>query len=134
MCDHSTPAEPVRYELRVEGQLGPEWSAWFAGLVVTPDADGTTRLTGPVIDQAALYGLLRQVRDLGLPLIAVNRVPSVAPGARSTRLPTATRMEEQGMDSNRRAALTAGVRFVSSLTEIDRPSFSPGHWPRGSAR
>ena len=75
MCDHSTPAEPVRYELRVEGQLGPEWSAWFAGLVVTPDADGTTRLTGPVIDQAALYGLLRQVRDLGLPLLAVNRVP-----------------------------------------------------------
>ena len=66
--------QPVVYQIRIEGHLPPQWTAWFAGLTVALDTDGTTLLTGPVIDQAALYGLLKKVRDLGLPLISVNQV------------------------------------------------------------
>jgi hypothetical protein len=63
------------YQIRTEGQLGPQWTDWFEGLTVTLE-NGETLLTGPVIDQAALYGLLKKVRDLGLPLVSVNRVQS----------------------------------------------------------
>jgi hypothetical protein len=59
------------YQIRVKGHLGQEWADWFEGLTVTPEADGHTLLTGPVVDQAALHGLLRKVRDLGLPLLWV---------------------------------------------------------------
>ena len=62
---------PVDYQIRVKGHLDPAWSAWFDGLSVTYDADGDTTLAGPVADQAALYGLLRKARDLGLTLLAV---------------------------------------------------------------
>jgi hypothetical protein len=68
--------EPIVYEIRIAGHLPARWSAWFEGLAVAPEPDGTTRLTGPVADQAALYGLLRKVRDTGLTLIAVNQIPS----------------------------------------------------------
>ena len=62
------------YQIRVQGNLDPRRSAWFDGLVVTHTADGETILAGPVADEAALHGLLIKVRDLHLPLIAVNRV------------------------------------------------------------
>ncbi len=62
------------YLIRVKGHLDPAWSAWFDGLSVTYDADGDTTLAGPVVDQAALYGLLRKARDLGLTLLTVNQV------------------------------------------------------------
>jgi hypothetical protein len=68
------PAEPARYELRVQGVLDPGWSAWFEGLEVTSDQAGQTTITGPVADQAALHSLLVKVRDLGLPLLAVRRL------------------------------------------------------------
>jgi hypothetical protein len=68
--------EPFVYEIRIAGHLPARWSAWFEGLAVAPEPDGTTRLSGPVADQAALYGLLRKVRDTGLTLIAVNQIPS----------------------------------------------------------
>jgi len=68
--------EPFVYEIRIAGYLSPQWSAWFEGLAVAPEPDGTTRLSGPVADQAALYGLLKRVRDTGLTLIAVNQIPS----------------------------------------------------------
>lgn len=61
------------YEIRVKGQLGPQWSEWFEGFAITLEDNGDTLLTGPVIDQAALHGLLRKVRDLGMPLVSVNR-------------------------------------------------------------
>jgi len=64
------------YEIRIAGHLPARWSAWFEGLAVAPEPDGTTRLSGPVVDQAALYGLLKRVRDTGLTLIAVNQIPS----------------------------------------------------------
>ena len=65
---------PAYYRIRVKGHLDPTWSAWFDGLRMTHDVDGDTTLAGPVIDQAALYGLLRKARDLGLTLLAVNQV------------------------------------------------------------
>jgi hypothetical protein len=68
------PAEPARYELRVQGVLEPRWSSWFEGLQVSSDERGQTTITGPVADQAALHGLLARVRDLGLPLLAVRRL------------------------------------------------------------
>ena len=66
----------VRYEIRVEGVLDAGWSAWFDGLEVAGDEGGRqTAITGPVVDQAALHGLLAKVFDLGLPLISVRRLP-----------------------------------------------------------
>ena len=62
------------YEIRIEGHLDDRWADWFGGLTVTLEQEGNTLLTGPVVDQAALYGLLRKVRDLGMPLLSVNRV------------------------------------------------------------
>jgi hypothetical protein len=66
--------EPMVYQIRVKGHLGPQWSEWFGGLSITLEENGDTLLTGPVVDQAALYGLLRKVRDLGMPLISAIRV------------------------------------------------------------
>lgn len=66
-----TPTPAVVYQIRLKGHLGREWTDWFEGLTITQEEDGDTLLTGPVIDQAALHGLLKKVRDLGLPLISV---------------------------------------------------------------
>jgi hypothetical protein len=68
--------QPVAYEIRIAGHLPAQWSAWFEGLTIALEPDGTTRLSGPVVDQAALYALLKKVRDLGMPLISVNQVSS----------------------------------------------------------
>jgi hypothetical protein len=65
---------PECYEIRVQGRLGPEWSAWFDGLTVTHQSPGETILTGPAPDQATLHGILIKIRDLGLPLLSVRRV------------------------------------------------------------
>lgn len=62
------------YQIRVEGELGQEWEAWFGGLPIRREGDGVTVLTCAVADQAALYGLLRKLRDLGLTLLSINRV------------------------------------------------------------
>jgi hypothetical protein len=63
----------VHYEIRVRGVLDSGWSAWFEGLRVTSDQQGQTTIAGPVVDQAALHGLLVKVRDLGLELLEVRR-------------------------------------------------------------
>jgi len=65
---------PARYRIRIAGHLDPAWSAWFDGLAITQDNDGTTTLIGPLVDQAALYGLLNRLRDLGAPLLAVEQL------------------------------------------------------------
>ncbi len=70
--------EPGRYEIRLKGHLDDRWADWFAGLSITWEDSGETLLTGPVADQAALHGLLRRVRDLGLPLVSVLRVEPVS--------------------------------------------------------
>ncbi len=64
-------AEPVIYQIRIKGHLDRRWTDWFGGLTITLEEDGDTLLTGPVVDQAALHGLLRKVRDLGMPLLSV---------------------------------------------------------------
>ena len=68
------PSQPPVYQIRIRGHLGPRWADWFEGLTITLEANGDTLLTGPVVDQAALHGLLRRVRDLGLPLLSVIRL------------------------------------------------------------
>jgi hypothetical protein len=68
------PAEPARYEFRVQGVLDARWSAWFEGLQLSSDQAGQTIIAGPVTDQAALHGLLAKLRDLGLPLLSVRRL------------------------------------------------------------
>jgi hypothetical protein len=70
----STHDEPATYEIRLQGQLSDRWAGWFGDVAIGLDEDGTTVLTCPAIDQAALYGLLKKVQSLGLPLLAVNRV------------------------------------------------------------
>ena len=65
---------PILYEIRIKGHLDDRWSDWFDGLTITLEDNGDTLLTGPVIDQAALHGLLKKVRDLGLPLLSVSPV------------------------------------------------------------
>ena len=69
------------YQIRLKGHLGSQWTDWFEGLTITLEEDGDTLLTGPVIDQAALHGLLKKVRDLGMHLVSVN---PVEPGVSNT--------------------------------------------------
>ena len=64
-------SEPLIYQIRIQGHLGRQWTEWFDGLTITLEGNGDTLLTGLVVDQAALYGLLKKVRDLGLPLLSV---------------------------------------------------------------
>ncbi len=66
--------QPMVYQIRIKGHLGPRWTDWFGGMTITLEDNGDTLLTGPVVDQAALHGMLRRVRDLGLPLVSVTRV------------------------------------------------------------
>ncbi|MBK8990098.1 MAG: hypothetical protein IPM39_29225 [Chloroflexi bacterium] len=69
-----TETHPTGYQIRVEGHLLPQWMDWFDGLTITLEENGDTILTGPVVDQAALHGLLKKVRDLGMPLVSVIQV------------------------------------------------------------
>ena len=75
MSDEFIPQtdQPVVYQIRIKGHLGPQWTEWFEGMAVTREENGDTLLIGPVIDQAALHGLIKKVRDLGLPLLSVKR-------------------------------------------------------------
>jgi hypothetical protein len=70
---NSEKAQPVIYQIRIKGHLDRKWADWFSGLSITSLDNGETLLTGPVLDQAALHGLLRKVRDVGLPLVSVIR-------------------------------------------------------------
>jgi hypothetical protein len=92
----SAPAQPpARYRIRIHGHLDPAWSAWFDSLTVAQAADGTTELVGPLVDQAALFGLLARLRDLGATLLLVehldwrppHRTGATVPSARPVRGP-----------------------------------------------
>ena len=68
--------QPLIYQIRIRGHLGQPWREWFEGLTLTLETDGNTLLTGPVVDQAALYGILKKVSDLGIPLLSVTSIGS----------------------------------------------------------
>ena len=71
--------DPARYCIRVRGQMGPEWSEWFGGMIITSDETNETILVGQVVDQAALYGILNKIQALGLTLLSVLRETSPSP-------------------------------------------------------
>jgi len=76
----NTPVQPPdRYRVRIRGHLDPAWSTWFDSLTVAQSDDGTTELTGPLADQAALFGLLARLRDLGATLLLVEHLTAEAP-------------------------------------------------------
>ncbi|MDV2988856.1 MAG: hypothetical protein P3T54_01665 [Dehalogenimonas sp.] len=66
-----TQDKPLIYQIRIKGHLGCQWTVWFEGLTITLGDNGDTLLTGPVTDQAAMHGLLKKLRDLGLPLVSI---------------------------------------------------------------
>ena len=85
-------ADPVtgagRYEIRVQGHLAPRWAAWFDGMTLARQDDGTTVIHGPVADQAALHGLFRKLSDIGLPLVSVIRTTGEPPADPADQHPT----------------------------------------------
>jgi hypothetical protein len=82
---HADSSQPMAYQIRITGQLGSRWADWFEGLTITLDG-GDTLITGPVVDQAALHGLLKRVRALGMPLVSVRPVESSPPTTLGTGL------------------------------------------------
>jgi hypothetical protein len=69
------PEKTVIYQIRIKSHLDPDWTDWFEGLTISQEDDGDTLLTGPVVDQSALHGLLKKVRDLGMSLVSINPLP-----------------------------------------------------------
>ena len=70
------PGKTMVYQIRIKGHLGSQWSDWFEGQTITLEDNGDTLITGPVVDQAALYGLLKRVRDIGLILVSLTQIQS----------------------------------------------------------
>jgi hypothetical protein len=70
------PDEPRIFEIRIQGHLSQQWQDWFEGLIITLEEEGNTLLSGPVADQSALHGILKRIRNLGMPLLSVNSLDS----------------------------------------------------------
>lgn len=85
------PDLPTVYQIRIKGHLDYPWSDWFENLTIMLEEQGETILTGPIVDQAALFGLLKKVRDMGMPLVSVNRVESDEPPSPGVKKPRTNR-------------------------------------------
>jgi hypothetical protein len=110
-----------RYEIRIEGHLDGRWTEWFEGLGITLEENGDTLLTGPVVDQAALHGLLKKVRDLGMPLISVSSVEPGDPAALSKdHADKLFKKEKRNEQKQRNRKKSAGCE--------DNPCSSMGSW------
>jgi hypothetical protein len=81
------PNQPMIYQIRIECCLDDQWADWFGGMTITLEENGDTLLTGPIADQAALFGLLKKIRDLGMPLVSLNRVESCPEHSRGAGKP-----------------------------------------------
>ena len=82
-ASNQNAGQPIVYQIRIAGHLNPRWTNWFGDMSITLLEEGDTLLTGPIPDQAALYGLLRKVRNLGMSLVSVNRVEATQNQKRS---------------------------------------------------
>ncbi len=82
----SDPNQPMTYQIRIKGHLCDQWTDRFGGMTITLEENGDTLLTGPVVDQAALFGLLKKVRDLGMPLVSLTRVEPGKPDNSEVKL------------------------------------------------
>ena len=97
---------PTSYRIRIEGQLGREWTSWFSGLTVGPGPDGTTVLHGQLADQAALHGLLAAIRDLGVSLVSVESYPTGADSlTRWTSIPGTSARTRSASDGRPRRSI-----------------------------
>lgn len=76
MSDKRNPDQPIIYQINIEGHLDDRWADWFENASISLEENGDTLITCPVVDQAALHGLLKKVRDLGMPLLSINRIVS----------------------------------------------------------
>lgn len=94
------PGQPMAYQIRIQGHLGRQWADWFGGMTITLEDKGETLLTGPVVDQAALHGLLRKVRDLGMPLLSVNRVTPAPAEASDVKESSRAQAKEEEKDED----------------------------------
>lgn len=116
------PSDPMVYEIKIKGHLGDQWADWFGDVVITLGENGETLLTCSVIDQSALYGLLRKVRDLGMPLISVIRIepdPSTVPDVNPENFSISFKQGEKHMNTNRQTAIMIGVLFIlAAVTSI----------------
>jgi len=101
------PAEPTAYRIRLKGQLDQPWADWFEGLAITLEDNGDTLLSGPVADQAALHGLLKKIRDLGMPLLSITPV--------ECNRAEAVRKDTNKMGPLQRIARSAGLLYLAYI-------------------
>ena len=114
---HNNPAhdadQPRVYQIRIKGHLGVEWADWFEGLTITLEEDGDTLLTGPVVDQSALHGLLKKVRNLGMPLVSVSQVQSDETHSKKER-----KMNAYSISNSRKSARITGILFILGTVPV----------------
>ncbi len=110
------PGQFTVYQIRIKGHLGSQWRDWFEGLTITLEERGDTLLTGPVIDQAALHGLLKKVRDLGMPLVSVCPVKPGRADPKQWNPPY--RSKRRKMNSDRKTAIIVGALFILGFAGI----------------